>query len=756
MMMRTGHVARAERKHGLAADAALPQVFTLGAKGSGKSTLVRFLVNSMLSAMEEGAPSISGVAYLDLDAGQPEHTVPGLLSLALVRQPLLTPPHLRCMAPVPLCLGGEGDDPLRSSKSGTVVLASRFVGDASPAGDSEVYVAAALDLLSLYRAQLAPSGIPLVVNGHGWLKGLGFETLQRVLDHACPTDVIYLDNRFPRNEGQHPPGERPTASAAGEAGWALLHCPVLVDSPPSVPAAPRLRQASLARERFVCPAAPYQPPSACPAPAAPTASPAAASAGEDVGASLLCPSVQVHGVRAWHVDHHALASADATGMQQHRGDDGSVGSSDEEDEERSDGPAPLPSPLMDASEGSEEEDVTGGAGAASAQSAAGWLEESQRHASMSATPGAPRRRSFGVPGAGTAGLASASAVKPPPRAARSPADLRAQRLLVYFVWCIVASIRSRLDEGNDDALLKECIAATSTSLAFVAPAAPLAPLARCRRAHLTSQLGRAEATLRAVASDARIARAPSVGPASPAYAFETAPTVAMPLQALLLCASASDQVRCGQPAGAESTVLSSGAEAAAANLARGLEGQLVGLCSRSAWLCCRRQAELSRGSNGWTSSPHAVSATAGFAEVMDEAAGGAVAAAEAELPGPVTVVAAGRLPCLGLGYVRHFDAAARQLHIVCGSTPAGLLMAGCGPSRPAAAPLGRSCGVCHPVDVLVCWRGGHDLPAALLARGRPGGDDFCFPAAAMASVRTTGGASAGVNRKHLARPGQVA
>ncbi len=44
-----------------------------GSKGTGKSTFGRLLLNSLLNVCSE-------VAWLDTDCGQPEFTVPGLLS----------------------------------------------------------------------------------------------------------------------------------------------------------------------------------------------------------------------------------------------------------------------------------------------------------------------------------------------------------------------------------------------------------------------------------------------------------------------------------------------------------------------------------------------------------------------------------------------------------------------------------------------------------------------------------------------------
>ena len=56
----------------------------------GKSTLCRYLVNYLLNRWPV-------VAYVDLDMGQTEFTVPGVVSLHLLTEPVLGPPmsHLR-------------------------------------------------------------------------------------------------------------------------------------------------------------------------------------------------------------------------------------------------------------------------------------------------------------------------------------------------------------------------------------------------------------------------------------------------------------------------------------------------------------------------------------------------------------------------------------------------------------------------------------------------------------------------------------
>jgi len=135
-----------------------------GPKAAGKSTLARLAVNCLLSRVPR-------VQLLDADCGQPELTPPGLLSLALLREPLLGPPALRAA-------GAAAPQPAQL----------RFVGEESPKGDPAAYSAALRSLLAAAAADEAP----LVVNTQGWVKGLGRELLEALCADAAPTHVLQL------------------------------------------------------------------------------------------------------------------------------------------------------------------------------------------------------------------------------------------------------------------------------------------------------------------------------------------------------------------------------------------------------------------------------------------------------------------------------------------------------------------------------------------------------------------------------------
>lgn len=348
--------------------------------------------------------------------------------------------------------------------------------------------------------------------------------------------------------------------------------------------------------------------------------------------------------------------------------------------------------------------------------------------------------------------------RPPPRAARSPADARAARLMSYFTWGAVSALASLDDESLCDAF-EACCGMGSSAPALAAgeadssagsdstgsrggvgavsasgAAAVAVPRARsfivgefavelsARRAAL---LALARETLACVMADARMARAPSAGAASPAALFASCPAMTVPIgpgSGVALLSSPSDKLPLPWVLGGVDDLASAGPlPASVVAQARGFEGQLVGLCSTGLWL--REASGTSR---------------------------------------PPAMLSGGKIPCIGVGYVRAFDLSARTLQIVT-PIPAARLH---GELLDIALPspwssLAGAVGIDGPsthvevhtgVDVLVCWRGSHDMPLALLHRSSPHGDSFTVAAADLTSVRETAAAGASrPGRKNLKR-----
>ncbi|XP_058179300.1 polynucleotide 5'-hydroxyl-kinase NOL9 [Rhododendron vialii] len=149
-----------------------PVALICGAKNSGKTTFSRHLLNILLQRYKR-------VAYLDTDVGQTEFTAPGCLSLTVVDKitPDLTIP---CLKTPERCF---------------------FYGDISSKRDPSAYLKFIFALYDCYRKVYCMSnhsespgntGVPLVVNTPGWVKGIGYDLLVDMLKHISPTHIVKI------------------------------------------------------------------------------------------------------------------------------------------------------------------------------------------------------------------------------------------------------------------------------------------------------------------------------------------------------------------------------------------------------------------------------------------------------------------------------------------------------------------------------------------------------------------------------------
>ncbi|XP_077221612.1 polynucleotide 5'-hydroxyl-kinase NOL9-like [Tasmannia lanceolata] len=148
-----------------------PIAFVCGAKNSGKSTFSRHLLNTLLG-------SYNKVAYLDTDLGQPEFTTPGCLSLHVIDEqtPDLTILYMKT--------------PVRCF----------FFGDTSSKRDPEAYLDNIFRLYDYFQMEYYKSNeledsniqLPLVINTPGWVKGIGYDILVKMLRYISPTHVVQI------------------------------------------------------------------------------------------------------------------------------------------------------------------------------------------------------------------------------------------------------------------------------------------------------------------------------------------------------------------------------------------------------------------------------------------------------------------------------------------------------------------------------------------------------------------------------------
>lgn len=151
-----------------------------GPKSSGKSTFGKVLVNRLLADRSNNTNPVGsrGVVVLDLDPGQPEYCVAGQVALVSLYEPVLSPSFCR---PQP--------------NSQCRIVRSHALASISPASDPELYLEAAMDLLTHYRNSLG--SYPLVINTPGWIQGTGLDLLTSLITTLRPTEVVYMSESGP-------------------------------------------------------------------------------------------------------------------------------------------------------------------------------------------------------------------------------------------------------------------------------------------------------------------------------------------------------------------------------------------------------------------------------------------------------------------------------------------------------------------------------------------------------------------------------
>ncbi|OGE53028.1 hypothetical protein PENARI_c008G07484 [Penicillium arizonense] len=162
------------------------RVLVCGPKASGKSTFSRYLLNHVLSAapeVETGYTNTDGVAFLDLDPGQPEFAPMGQVYLARVRSPFFGPPFTH--------------PSLDESRDGEMVRA-HHIGATSPKEDPDHYAMAVMDLMDQYRSLLDKyPRCPLIINYPGWIFGQGLEVATWLVRTLGLSDMVYMSEKGP-------------------------------------------------------------------------------------------------------------------------------------------------------------------------------------------------------------------------------------------------------------------------------------------------------------------------------------------------------------------------------------------------------------------------------------------------------------------------------------------------------------------------------------------------------------------------------
>ncbi|EED20219.1 RNA processing protein Grc3, putative [Talaromyces stipitatus ATCC 10500] len=177
-----------------------------GPKGAGKSTFGRYLLNHLLTPAPDGnSDNLNGVAFLDLDPGQPEFAPMGNIYLAHLREPCFGPPF--------------SHPNLESSRYGKIVRC-HHIGATSPKEDPDNYALAIMNLFDQYRMLSAMyPRCPLIINFPGWIFGLGLEVATWIIRSTALSDVVYMSEKGPAEVIE------PLGHAASEASVTLTTLP---------------------------------------------------------------------------------------------------------------------------------------------------------------------------------------------------------------------------------------------------------------------------------------------------------------------------------------------------------------------------------------------------------------------------------------------------------------------------------------------------------------------------------------------------
>jgi hypothetical protein len=136
-----------------------------GARNTGKSTFAKFLTNSLLNSREE-------VLFIDTDLGQNFLTPPGFVSAKLVKKPIF---------------GHQVD--IASNFSPLSI----YIGHISPSSAPLVYLNALRALQTQLSHVFDLENLPVVLNTHGWITGLGSQLLEQMLNVFSCSRVVLLE-----------------------------------------------------------------------------------------------------------------------------------------------------------------------------------------------------------------------------------------------------------------------------------------------------------------------------------------------------------------------------------------------------------------------------------------------------------------------------------------------------------------------------------------------------------------------------------
>ena len=145
-----------------------------GGKSVGKSTLSRYLVNSIM--MKSGS-----VVLINLDPGQTECTPSGCISINLIDEPLLGPNFTQLRMP----------------------YYQLYIGNVNITHCVTRYLDGVQKLANLIKNDSKISSLPIIVNTMGFCKGIGWDIAVSIIQYFQPTNVIQIISMKSKNNFNH-------------------------------------------------------------------------------------------------------------------------------------------------------------------------------------------------------------------------------------------------------------------------------------------------------------------------------------------------------------------------------------------------------------------------------------------------------------------------------------------------------------------------------------------------------------------------
>ncbi|ODV59004.1 polynucleotide 5'-hydroxyl-kinase ASCRUDRAFT_9761 [Ascoidea rubescens DSM 1968] len=162
----------------------VPKVLVIGSKNSGKSTFLLNLLNHFLHS-EISISTENPVSILDIDPGQPIFSYIDSLSYSTHHSPII------------------GLSNLSYNLSDDLLLKNEYFGFNSPLDNLSRYYYLIKNLFDYYNKEHYNLDIPLLINTPGYIKGYGFEILNKIVSIINPTHIVYFSNESGKNEGNY-------------------------------------------------------------------------------------------------------------------------------------------------------------------------------------------------------------------------------------------------------------------------------------------------------------------------------------------------------------------------------------------------------------------------------------------------------------------------------------------------------------------------------------------------------------------------